>query len=332
MGVARRSRLPSFSANTSPVRGARRNLEKCFEDETDSCPTTDGEMADNDEKASPNWQRGKRVRVSKGISKTAKFFSMLKSRYRNGMSTTVPTGLGDVVMDKDSNLVLCNDHNGFSPPQQPRQDREAVSELGGRRTSGCGLLRSKSQREPVHVDSGTRNRGHVLSMRELGDGERSQHQVLSGSLEGLLSAVNGRLSGEWSGLENFDSDEGEREALAFQVVKSARSPSMVTLASFDVADSNVEAIDGNSVSLSSSLSSPALKSLMDAFQNDSSPSDGLDSTSLTVALPVVGVDDSLQSADKVKKRVEEKKSKPNGEESLSRSPSSSSMDSAGELV
>ena len=301
MGVASRSRLPSFSANTSPVCGARRNLEKCFEDETDSCPTTDGKMADNNEKASPNRQRGKRVRVSKGVSNTAKFFSMLKSWYWNGMSTTVPTGLGDVVMEKDSNMVPCNDHNGFSPPQPPRQDRGAVLELGWRRTSGCGLLRSKSQREPVYVDSGTMNGSHVLSMRELGEGERSQHQVLSGSLEGLLSAVNGRLSGEWSGLENFDSDEGEREALAFHVVMSARSPSMVTLASFDVADSNVEAIDGNSIGLlSSSLSSPALKSLIYTFQNDYSPSDGLDSTSSTMALPVAGVDDSLQSVDKAK--------------------------------
>jgi len=346
MGVARHNHLSSLSASNSPVHSARRNLAKCFDNNTDSCPISDAETVNDDDrinaKFSPNRQhKGKRVRVSKGITKTATFFSMLKNRYRNGKASTIATGLGDMVMDKDANLVPPTDNDSFTSSSRSRKrgscrTREAgvVSGVGGRKVSGCGLLRSNSQRRAINLGSGSTGGGNQVSPRM--EGERSQ-RVLSGSLEGLLTAVNAHLSGEWSREENFDSEGEERVVPALQTVKSARSPSLMALTSFDTVDvdgdGDVEATDGDSASLSSSFSSPALKSLMDNSQNDSSPYGGFDSTSSTVTLQEPGVDDSLLSAGEVKEGMEQEKknSKSNGGESLSRSPSSSSMDSAGEL-
>ena len=334
--VSESSRGISLSANTSPARDTRRNLERSLEDEVDSCMGDGGTWDLGLQRTSPQ-HKGKKMRVTQGISKTAKFFAMLRSRYRNGMSSTVGSGLGDIVMDKNAKLTgsdealysqNCKKHKRTASKKHGDdmplpKDAENIVRSDGRRPSGCGLFRSNSQHEAL-----SRCVRSNLNPGEEHGGELNR--MLSGSLEGLLTAVNTRLSGEWSSDVNSCYDDDEEKRITEAHIKISHCPSAMT--SLDTSDDN-NLTDGNSVSLTSSFSSPSLKSLMDQASRTST---SRHLRPASVSGPSGGKDsERLGESNREEKRAENslelaKKRHGSAGDSLSRTPSSSSMESAGE--
>ncbi len=333
LGVARRYRGPSQSAHTSPSRNTRRNLEKAFEDATDSAAPVGAKHSLQESSSSSSRQKGKKMRVTKGISKTAKFFAMLRNRYRNGISSTVGSGLGDVVMDHSSspgNLSPRRSRSMKHSRALSNNTEDVTVVPGERRPSGRGLTRSNSQHDALTV--------HVRGSMTPGDDSRRGNEgilnhMLSGSLEGLLTAVNTRLSGEWS---QGSHKEEEGQPIPPRA-KLCQSPSLFALTSFEGDDTTD--VDGNSNSLTSSFSSPSLNSLMESSRNSASTaatSKGTDGVPSEVLETPLGEQKQVRGGDVSEKGRDMEESKKHQRESvgdsLSRTPSSSSMDSAGESV
>lgn len=218
--------------------------------------------------ATPPRMLSKKMRVTRGLSKTAKFFSMLTNRHRSSISTSVGGGIGETVNTQCmSNVLSGHDMILMNGTRSGPDSENANNVLNSVETYSLNTTSTTNARkvnthyrrssEGLKKRRGTETRYNGMLGANLPPSGFQEGRILSGSLEGLLSAIDAELPSKRGSNSGMGWKTGGMEGGGR--MRMVRSPSLFGLKSFDDEDGYM----GSAISLSCSFSSRSLETFLE---------------------------------------------------------------------